>query len=139
MMQVKWDLFVIAISLWLACVEGDDDAYSKKLIYKAKQDSRKPRQFQGERVSNCSCPLDAPVDDYHEYCGYEMKNKTSNKDFCKDQTKYRCMDPYPWMAIEMYDCTNLRGEKKKKLPIHRCSRIPNGEAPRARECFLPQT
>jgi hypothetical protein len=42
-MQVKWALFVIDIdiSLWLACVQGDDDAYSKKRIYKAKQDSRK--------------------------------------------------------------------------------------------------
>jgi hypothetical protein len=104
--------------------------------------NRKPRQFLGERVSNCSGPLDAPVYDYHEYCGYdsyEINNKTRHTNLCKDQTKYRCMDRYPWMAIEMYDCTNLRGEKKKKLPIHRCSRILSGEAPRARECFLPQT
>jgi hypothetical protein len=137
MILVKWDLFVIVICLLFTCLVGDERF--NKIIYEGKQRSRKPRPFLGERVSNCSCPSDAPVDDYHQYCGYEIKNKTSNTNLCKDQTKYRCMDPYPWMAIEMYDCTNLRGEKKEKLPIQHCSRFPNGEAPRARECFPPQT
>jgi hypothetical protein len=110
-MQIKWNFFVIAISLWFACVEGEDryDKIRKEL----KQVSRKARPFRGEKESNCSCPFDAPVDDFHEYCGYEIKNKTSSKNLCKDQTKYRCMDPYPWMAIELKDCNNLRGEKKR--------------------------
>jgi hypothetical protein len=135
MMQIKWDFFFIALSLWFACVEGDD-GYDK-IRYKVKQNSRKARPYLGEKVSNCSCPSDAPVDDYHEYCGYEMKNRTRKSNFCKDQTKYRCMDPYPWMAIEMYDCINLRGDNNKKLPVHHCSRYPDGETPRGRDCFLP--
>jgi hypothetical protein len=137
-MQIKWNFFIFAISLWSACVEGQGDDRHSKMVYEAKQDSRTPEKFLREKYSNCSCPLDAPVDDYHEYCGYEIKKKTSSKNLCKDQTKYRCMDPYPWMAIEMYDCTNLRGEKNKKLPIHHCSRYPDGETPRGRECFLPK-
>jgi hypothetical protein len=92
-MQIKWDFFAIVISLWFACVDGEDPY--EKIRYKAKQDSRKPEKFLGEKVSNFSCPSDAPVDDYQEYCGYEIKNKTSKSNLCKDQTKYRCMDPFP--------------------------------------------
>jgi hypothetical protein len=135
-MQIKWDFFVIAIFLWISCVEGE--TRHEAIRNKIKLASRKPDKFLGEKASNCSCPLDAPVDEIHEYCGYEMKNRTSKSILCKDQTKYRCMDPYPWMAIEIEDCTNLRGDKKEKLPVHHCSRYPDGdEMPRARNCFLP--
>jgi hypothetical protein len=140
MTQIKWDFFIFAISLWFACVEGvegEEDRHSE-IRKQLKQQSRTPEKFLREKYSNCSCPSDAPVDDYHEYCGYEIMNKTSRTNLCKDQTRYRCMDPYPWMAIEIKDCTNLRvrGEKKK-LPIHHCSPYPDGETPRGRNCFLP--
>jgi hypothetical protein len=136
-MPAKWNFFVLAFCLWLTYVVGQSKW--SKTIKQLKEDNRKPERNHGEKWSNCSCPSDALVDEAQELCGYEIQNRTSNTNICEAQSIYRCMDPYPWVAIEKKDCTNLRGEKRKKLPVHHCLQLPNGYAPRARECVLPKS
>jgi hypothetical protein len=100
--------------------------------------AREATKGHGEKYSNCSCPPDAPIDDSHEFCGYEIKSKTTNVNPCKDQTYYRCMDPYPWKAIEVEDCTQLKDVKNKPLPVRECGFLPSGRAPTGRSCNLPE-
>jgi hypothetical protein len=100
-----------------------------------KQWAREVAELHGEMLSNCSCPPDSPIDEPHQFCGYEMMKKSSSVNSCKDQAIYRCMDPHPWMGIQAKDCTKLKDENGKFLPIHKCGHVPSGKAPTARRCL----
>jgi hypothetical protein len=130
-------VFVIFIVLQFCAIidAGMYKEHGEKATKHLKQWAREVADLHGEMFSNCSCPPDSPIDEPHQFCGYEMMRNSGSANPCKDQAIYRCMDPQPWMGIQAKDCTKLKDDDGKSLPIHKCGHVPSGKAPTARRCL----
>jgi hypothetical protein len=79
-------VFVIFIVLQFCAIidAGMYKGHEEKATKHLKQWAGQVADLHGEMFSNCSCPPDSPINEPRQFCGYEMKRKSSSANPSKD-------------------------------------------------------